>query len=259
VLSFVRSGLREGERVLYIAADRPRDQVTAELARAGGDVSDALDAERLIVGTSGDRYLADGRFTADRTIDGLRREIEVARDAGFDKMRLVGEMSWALDKGTDLRSLIEYEARVDGMLRETATAALCQYDRRLFDLVTRRATERVHPLVLAERDGYGGAACELLVERGPNGDTILRGEADGASSESLQYSLRAAVARSHDVRLDLSDLSFIGAASLSTIRDAARTLDARGGRLTLVSPRPVVRHVVTLMGFPASIAIEGVA
>jgi anti-anti-sigma factor len=165
-------------------------------------------------------------------------------------------MGWAQTSATDVRELIDYEDRVDALLRESDTAALCQYDRGRFDLPTMRDAERSHPLVLAERDSAGGAPAELLVERGANGATVLRGEAEGRSCESLARSLEAAIARGDDVRLDLSDLSYIGAAALRAIRDAAETLQARGGRLTLVSPRPVVKNVVTLMGFTESLRIE---
>jgi anti-anti-sigma factor len=148
------------------------------------------------------------------------------------------------------------EAFADGQLRETGTVALCQYDHRRFDRATAREAERVHQLVLAERDADGGAPCELLVERGPNGDAVLRGEVDSHSCGSLAKSLSATIARSDAVRLDLGDLSFIGAAGLQVIRDAAREIDARGGCLTLISPRPAVRQVIGLMGLDSQVVVE---
>jgi anti-anti-sigma factor len=259
LLPFVRAGLEKDEKVLYIAGDDHRAEIVEAFRRAGDDVADALDDGRIEVTEASEKYLADGAFARGQIIRNLRGEIETTRAQGFRRVRIAGEMDWALDSDTDPNELIAYEEQVDELLRETDTAALCQYDRTLFDAVTRRAAEQIHHLVLAERNRDGGAPCELLVERGPEGETVLRGEADGLSCASLERSLQAAIARSDEIRLDLSDLSFVSAAALRAIRNAGKTLDRRGGHLTLVSPRPVVRHVVTLMGFSGNIAIEDVA
>jgi anti-anti-sigma factor len=256
-LRFVRRGLGEGQKVVYVAGERRRDAVACSLAASGPDLAGAIAAGRLDVRPPNEAYLEGRGFDAGRTIERLRDEIASAPGEGFSGMRIAAEMDWVPSSGTDPRSLIDYESRVEELLRQTGTAALCQYDRRSFDLETTREAERVHHLVLAERDAQGGAPCELLIERGPSGETVLRGEADGRSAESLARSLAVTIARSDDVRLDLRDLSYVGAAGLRAIRDAGEALAARGGRLTLVSPRPVVTQVVTLMGLTESIAVEG--
>jgi anti-anti-sigma factor len=256
VLPFVRTGLDAGEKVLYVAEDGHGEEMAGFFSRSGTDLSDAIADERLEIGTAADHYLRDGSFDPTRMIGHLRDAVTKSRKEGFTRLRIAGEMGWAQTSSTDVRQLIEYEDRVDFLLRESGTAALCQYDRGRFDLPTVRDAEHSHQLVLAERDSAGGSPSELLIERGANGATVLRGEAEGRSCKSLVRSLETAIARSNDVRLDLSDLSYIGAAALRAIRDAAETLQARGGRLTLVSPRPVVRNVVSLMGFTDSLVIE---
>jgi anti-anti-sigma factor len=255
-LEFVRTGLGAGEKVAYVAEDGHRDSTERALAEAGSDLAAALADERLSVQGASDTYVPGGRFDADATIGRMRDDIAAARASGFSGYRIAAEMQWALSSDTDGQAVINYEQRVDTLLHETGTAALCQYDHRRFDRDTARMSERVHHLVLAERDEDGGAPCELLVERGPEGETVLRGEADGPSCDSLTMSLTASVARSDQLRLDVRDLSFIGAAGLRAIRDTAEAIAARGGRLTLVSPRPVVRQIVGLMGFERSVTIE---
>lgn len=247
LVPFIHAGLRDGAKVVVLAEKCNRDALTDFLA-------DSIAAEGLSVDDAEGTYLDSGHFDADRMLDHLRQEISTARTAGYSGLRIAGDMGWALASKVDLSSVMDYEDQVDALLGETGTAGLCMYDRRRFDLATSREAERIHHLVLAERDVDGGAPCELLVERGPDGETVLRGEAGGPSAASLARSLAAAVARTDDLRLDLSDLSFVGAAGLRAIRDAARTIEARGGKLTLVSPRPVVRQVVGLMGLPGSAA-----
>jgi anti-anti-sigma factor len=259
VLPFIRAGLDAGEKVLYVAEDERGEQMTDFFERSGSDLSAALAGDRLEVGIARDHYLRGGSFDAGRMIRDLSDAVIESREGGFAHLRIAGEMGWATTSSTDIREVIDYEDRVDALLRESGTAALCQYDRGRFELAAMREAERSHQLVLAERDAAGGAPSELLVERSAGGATVLRGEAEGHSAESLARSLEATIARGDDVRLDLSDLSYMGAASLRAIRDAAEVLETRGGRLTLVSPRPVVRHVVKLMGLPRSLVVEDAA
>ncbi len=256
VLRFIRTGLHARQKVVYIAENDRLGEVTKLFTHGDRYVAEAFGDGRLSVRTTSDAYLASGEFDGDAMIATLREDIAEARRAGFTAYRITGEMEWALSSDTDSQAVIDYEHRVDDLLRETGTAALCQYDHRRFARITVRESERVHPLVLAERDANGGGPSELLIERGPDGATVLRGEADSHSCGSLAKSLSAAIARSDAVRLDLADLSFIGAAGLQVIRDAAREIDARGGSLTLISPRPAVRQVVGLMGFDRQVVIE---
>lgn len=255
-LEFVRAGLEGGEKVVYIASDDRREQLVERFRAGGDDVAGALAAGRFSVQAASDAHLAGGRFDGDRTIDQLRGDIAGARDEGYPAIRFAGEIDWSLSPETDMRAVIDYEDRVDTLLRETGTAALCQYDYRRFDLATVRDCERVHPLVLAERNTAGGAPCELLIERGPGRELVLRGEAGGGSCASLARSLTAAAEREPDLRVDLNHLSLIDAAGLQTIRDAARAIQAAGGQMTLVSPRPVVNQVVGLMGFDDALTID---
>jgi anti-anti-sigma factor len=256
VLSFVRSGLDHHEKVVYFAADERHGEVVGHFAAAGNDICEALAEGILSVRASSDGHLAGGDFDAEQMYVTLRDEIAMACNDGFSACRFAGEMDWIHAPGVDRRAVVDYEHQVDALLRETGSAALCQYDHREVDLATVRDCVEVHHLVLAERNRDGGAACELLIERGPNGETVLRGEIDGGSCESLSLSLSKAIARTDDLRLDLGDLSFIGAAGLQVIRDSARTIEALGGRMTLLSARPVVRQVVGLMGFEDSVVLE---
>ena len=89
----------------------------------------------------------------------------------------------------------------------------------------------------------------VLIEPGPDGDLVVRGEVDHTNCTFLAASLELAGRGQSDVRLDLRDLEFIDVAGVRAIHSAAAGLEAGGRRLTLVSPRGAVRRVIDLTEF----------
>lgn len=255
VLHFLRAGLQAGEKVVYITEDGPGEGFAGSIV-PGPDTSAALASGQLEVRSAEDVYLTAGAFDIEGVIELLHESAAQAQLQGFSGHRVTGEMDWALSSGVGTAPLFDYEQRVDAALRQTGTTALCQYDKRRFDAQTVREVERVHPLVLA--DEGDGAGHGLLIEPGPAGALILRGEIDRSNSASLARSLEAVAARRDEVRLDLRELSFIDVAGLRAIRNAAEQIEAAGGSLTLVAPRFVVRLVITLLGIDGKLTIEEV-
>jgi anti-sigma B factor antagonist len=77
----------------------------------------------------------------------------------------------------------------------------------------------------------------------------VRGELDIASAPELQTALERLLAGPHDVLvLDLAGLSFLDCAGMRPIRTARRTLEARGGRLLVRHPSPIVERALRLGG-----------
>lgn len=236
--------------------DGQRDALVGAFVGAGPDLVQALAEDQIQLARPQESYLDGGSFDADRMIDRTRSAIASARRDGFSGLRLVVDMGWVVTSQTDLRAVIDYEDRIDGLLVETGTAAICNYGRERFHMPEMRNAECVHQLVLGERDPDGGAPSPLLIERGRGGEIVLRGEADNVSCHSLSRSLAAEVTRTEHLRLDLRDLSFVGAAGMQAIRAAAESVQAIGGDVTLTSPRPAVRQIVDLMGLDRSVTIQ---
>ena len=77
----------------------------------------------------------------------------------------------------------------------------------------------------------------------------VRGELDIASAPELQVALEGILAGPHDVLvLDLSGLLFLDCAGMRPIRAARRTLEARGGRVLVRHPSPIVERALRLGG-----------
>jgi len=61
---------------------------------------------------------------------------------------VTGEMSWSLKDYPGSRDLLEYEARINLLVRDVPTTAVCQYDARLFDGATLYGILSVHPMMI---------------------------------------------------------------------------------------------------------------
>jgi signal transduction histidine kinase/predicted Ser/Thr protein kinase len=154
-LPFLRAGLERRERCLYIADENSAAAVLDALREAGTDVDRYVKSRALIMAGKQEMYLAHGRFDPDRMISFLS---EMRREAGtgkFSGLRILGEMTWLLEKDTAPDSLIEYEAKLNHFVRDHAVRILCQYDRNRFSPELILRVIRTHPVVV-----YGGIICK---------------------------------------------------------------------------------------------------
>lgn len=144
---YVASGLAEGEQVCYFADAMSVDETRARLAGLGVPVPAAEDG-KLLVASAVDMYCPDGTFVPDRMLANFPVVYNAGREAGFAGVRATGEMSWARRGLPGSERLIEYESRINTVVRETPLIAVCQYDARLFDGATLFEVLIVHPVMI---------------------------------------------------------------------------------------------------------------
>ncbi|MGW0811491.1 MEDS domain-containing protein [Nonomuraea sp. NPDC002799] len=130
--AFITAGLERGERVLYVTDGRATERVRAWLSAAGVDAAAVMAAGQFGVHSAQDGYLSAGRFDPDEMIKALRTEVDASLKAGFSGFRVSGEMSWALAEASGAERLEDFERRVTALFQEGLSAAICQYDMRLF-------------------------------------------------------------------------------------------------------------------------------
>src|SRR6202162_2800898 len=154
-LPFLRAGLERQERCLYIANENSAAAVLDALREAGADVDHYVRSRALFIAGKQEMYPAHGRFDPDSMISFLS---EIAREPGngkFSGLRILGEMTWALEEDTAPDSLIEYEAKLNHFVREHAVRVLCQYHRDRFSPELILSVIRTHPVVV-----YGDIVCK---------------------------------------------------------------------------------------------------
>jgi anti-anti-sigma factor len=85
----------------------------------------------------------------------------------------------------------------------------------------------------------------------------LAGRLDGASSASHEKALQSLLVGDADsIDIDLSELDYVSSAGLRVLLVAAKAAKAKGGKVTLLSPKPSTLEVLKISGFDKIIAIQ---
>lgn len=148
-VNFFIIGMERNERCIYITDTSSIEEIRAHLQASGVDTVAAEAAGRLVILDEGETYGRGGYFDPDRVIDFLTAETATAVAAGYNALRVAGEMSWVLHGYAGSEKLLEYEARLNrDFLPRYPCIAICQYDRWKFDAEIIKGAIITHPLVI---------------------------------------------------------------------------------------------------------------
>jgi PAS domain S-box-containing protein len=145
---YLRQGLEQNEKVLYIVDARTAEAVLEYLRQDGLDVRRFLEKGQLEILSVDEAYMRGGVFDPDRMISLLRKETDRAVKEGYRALRATGEMSWSLRGSPGSERLIEYESRLNTFLPGSRCLALCQYDRRRFPASLLLQVLATHPMAV---------------------------------------------------------------------------------------------------------------
>jgi anti-anti-sigma factor len=236
--TYILDGLARGERVIYYAGRTAPDQIGAWLAATGVDTGRIVNEGRLDI----------RRFEPDVVITTLWVEVRQTRDAGYPGLRISSEMASDVRPVTDRQALIEYENRLARVFDSGEVAAICQYDRRLFDQAAVTGVIDCHPRVVQIDPLHDDHRLRITPTFEPRGLRVA-GAVDLTTSGALASTLRlAANWPSPDLHIDLSELEFIDVAGVRTIVRAAATLGS-GRQLVVERLAPALRRVFELAGW----------
>ncbi|WP_433053225.1 MEDS domain-containing protein [Dactylosporangium sp. CS-033363] len=238
VSAFIADGLRRGERVLYFTDRTNPEALDAWLDPRGVDGALAIARGQLEVRG------ADGRdgFDPAEVVGGIRDAVRDARAAGFQGLRLTGEMSWALRGVPGATKLHEYESGVSSTVVDSGDlAAVCQYDERLFERADLTRLVSVHHGVVCIDPLHDDRQLRIVPTYSPRGLRIA-GVVDDATAAPLADALQQAAAWPTGepvLVLDLAELTFIDVAGIrALVRFAESVAPER---------RVQVRHMPTAM------------
>lgn len=122
---FLADGLAAGDICFFIAADKTRSHVLAELEKQCPDLQKAKD--------SGQLKLLAGKPSGREMLDYFQAEFVAAMRTGGARLRVLGDMAWFLEEGLGIEELNAFERSYNHSLgHRFPVVSLCQYDARVF-------------------------------------------------------------------------------------------------------------------------------
>jgi hypothetical protein len=148
VAKFISRGLTDGEEVVYFADVMTREEVVVWLRELEIDISNEIALSNLIVQDTRTAYCPNGKFIPDEMLERLKSFCIQSNGHGYTNVRVSGEMTWALKGIPGSKKLMEYEARVNEVLKTHPITAICQYDAARFSGYWILDALKVHPLMI---------------------------------------------------------------------------------------------------------------
>ena len=145
---YLDSGLRAGEKVMYLVDSMTPEEMLDCLEELG--VEARSKPAGLTVASAASVYCPRGTFDTEE-MAGIVRDFyrRAVGQEGCSGARSTGEMTWCLVKGrADEASLMEYEARLNGVVAGHPCTVCCQYDVRRFDGRIIMNVLAVHPVMI---------------------------------------------------------------------------------------------------------------
>lgn len=237
---FVADGLAARDRVWCLSHAIPPGDILAGLVRAGIEVDGALESGQLAIRSAGDSYLSCLPFDPARMVTSLHEAVDQALADGWAGFRVTGDMGWATRDLPGADRLFDYEARVGEVFATRPAAALCCYDRRVFDAHGLEVATALHA------SPVGGAEGRLEVLALPaTGGLALVGDVDISTWDALEAALGPFRRGDGDVHLELGALRFIDMRGARLLAGFAGGLP-RGRSVVLHHPPGVLRRMLEL-------------
>lgn len=243
--TFVSSGLAAGDRVVYVASDRPAATVRTALEAHQVSAGPASAAGQLVIEDFAAAYGQPGELDLAAMEAGFRTAARRARADGFGGLRVAAEMGDFARSIGSVDRLLDWERRCTPLQREEGITSVCQYDQRRFSRA--QAAAIAHEHAGASPEFAPEPPVRFSVSNAPWG-LIVTGELDLACRTVFGRVLQARLAASPWLQLDVGGLAYAEAGALAVIYQSAATLVAVGGIIVTRAPAQLLR-VIDLAGF----------
>lgn len=218
-----------GERCVYVVGERDPARLERSLEAVGVDVARQRERGALVLISRWEVSFPDGEFDPAAMLAYVRQSIARTLADGFTGLRLVAEMTWALQMGVGANKLIHYEALGNQLYPGEPLVALCMYNRSRFPAAVCHDALRVHPWV-----AVGEAAYDNLYFEPP--DAVI----DGTAAESrlkwmLEQLERVRAAEVQRLELASVQAARVQAEAAAQAKDSLLTMLAHELRTPLTS------------------------
>jgi hypothetical protein len=147
LMPFFKDGYDQGEKLFHVVDSRLHEEHRCACKQGGIEVDTAEASGQLEIHDWEDTYLKDGYFDGDRMIRGLEDMLEGNR-ARYQRIRVTGNMEWALKAVPGVTDVIEYETKLNYVLPKYPDAFVCVYDLNRHSGSVVMDILRTHPMVI---------------------------------------------------------------------------------------------------------------
>lgn len=149
IVPFIREGLRQGEKCLYVTDERTGDkEMMMDALRNGGvDVDEQIESGALEFTTVQETYLREKPFEPESMLSFYADAVEEAVSE-YDGFRVSSGTNWIQE--VSFEAFLEYEGRVNKLFEETEAKAVCHYDRNKHSPVVIRDIIKTHPHLISD-------------------------------------------------------------------------------------------------------------
>ncbi len=167
---FLAAGVRRREKVLYFYSEHQPEQIMDYLAEAGFDPASLIRQDQLALRPALDLFNESQPLEEATLVALLQGEIELALAAGFEGLRVSGEVAWQAMNPDD-QVLYVYHQELNEYLPGSKCILLCEYDKRKMHPDAVRQILMAHPLLLQDhqvvRNPFYGKLAEVKEEAEP--------------------------------------------------------------------------------------------
>jgi hypothetical protein len=235
-VDFAGVGLTRGYRVLLFTHALTPAELRAELGQRVPGFAEAAVRGQLATVSTWDVHLLRGAFDPERMRSGFAAAVEEAARDGFSGLWVSVDMTWASEELPGVEHLADYEAGASGLFAPRRMAAICQYDRRVFD-----------PALLARAcSGHSGSPGNVRLRFVHTAQPV-----GGAFSGQIDVTNRAAFGSllahlPHGAeQVDLVEVDFMDAAAVGEL---ARALARQAPARPVVVCRPALERLLRMHG-----------
>jgi len=148
LLPFIKDGFRCGHKAIHVVNPEQRNDHLNRLIAAGIDTAAAEQSGQLELKTNTEAYLRDGHFDKDRMVEVFEQLASGNAKGGFPLSRIVCRMDWAVEDGSYVDDVVEFESRVNEVWNRHEDAVICTYYLRKFGGDNVIDILRTHPMVI---------------------------------------------------------------------------------------------------------------
>jgi hypothetical protein len=162
VLAYVKLGVQRAEKVIYVGnAYRPETGIDL-YSREDFDRENSIPDGQLRITNFSELSMCSSIFDPDRLLRLLQNETAIALGECWHGLRMVMEMTWALEGLPGSSRLVEFESKANTCFRNGKCRAMCLYDLRRFSPLLILHVLATHPRVI-----YQGQICDNIFYKIP--------------------------------------------------------------------------------------------